>query len=74
MGTAHCSVSPAFYEELLTLEADLPLTILRATDFGDGTMLLLIESSVLPEGYHGVQDLILDRETHALRFKMDLDV
>lgn len=74
MGTAHCSVSPAFYKELQERETQLPLTIIRATDFGDGTYLLLIESAVLPPGYHGVQDLILDRQTNSLRFRMDLDV
>ena len=74
MGTAHAIVSPAFHEELRAMTDQLPLIIQRATDFGDGTLILFVESTALSEGYHGVQDIILDRATSALRFRTDADI
>jgi hypothetical protein len=75
-GTAHVSVSHEYYERLLAAQAAEPtlFSIRSASDFGDGSMLMVIESRFLPYGYHGMQCAILSEDGTALSFKPDGDV
>lgn len=83
MGSAHVAVSHELYAEIMALRSVglLPmLEVLRAVDFGDGTMFMHIESPALPSGYHGSQDLIWHRSMSTtavgirVAFKADCDV
>ncbi len=67
MGQAHILMFHEYYETISKL-----VTVISYSDFGDGTFIALIETPLLPEGYHGVQDIIL--EDDRVRFRKDLDV
>jgi hypothetical protein len=50
------------------------VTIVHARSFGKDTSIALITTPLLPEGYNGVQDIVVEDGTGVIRFKKDADV
>ena len=72
MGTAHINIHPTVYDHIVTRD---DVTVLTKSDFGDGTYLCLVSSSLLPEKYNGHMNVVLtfEDEDTILRFKRDMD-
>ena len=71
MGRAHVIV----HNDLLgRLNGELreKVTVINFRPFCDDTVIALVSSDALPEGYHGQQDIIIDGSE--IRFRKDLDV
>ena len=71
MGSCHVEVGQALRERLKTdvILRD-QISIKDESDHGDGYWLLLVSSPLLPAGYNGVCNLIVEGKT---RFRRDQD-
>ncbi len=73
MGRAHAIVSTALLDRLKGEEAFAgQIAVLAEKAWCDHTHYVEIASPGLADGYHGVQDIIV--EGHSVRFKRDCDV
>lgn len=70
MGSAHVIVKPEYLERLKKYY-HTQLTFVRETDFGDGTILILVETPLLDE-YKGVCDIVETNNT--IKFRKDVDI
>jgi hypothetical protein len=68
MGTATVELYPDRVDEMRQIAG---VRIIRETDMGDGIVLLLVETDLLPAGYHGQMDAILEDDT--VRFRRSCD-
>jgi hypothetical protein len=48
--------------------------VVHARPFGVDTSIALIATPLLPEGYNGVQDIMIEVVTGVIQFKKDADV
>lgn len=74
MGTAHIQISESLLNKLQNPPFNTLLTIIDFSDFGDGTVTAFVSSDALPEGFNGVQDIIVDDRVPSVRFKREVDV
>jgi hypothetical protein len=66
MGTCHVTMHPRFVERVCD-EYKHQVRVVSSEEFGDGLLLVILESNLLPAGYQGEMELsILNGQ---LRFK-----
>ena len=75
MGRAHVVVCNDLLARMRDPDGDIArrVTVVQARPFCDETHLALVSSPILPDGYAGVQDFILE-DDGTIRFKKDVDV
>ncbi len=74
MGTAHIQISESLLIKLQNPPFDKLITIIDFSDFGDGSFSAFVSSDALPEGFHGVQDIVVDFKNNTIRFSKEVDV
>ena len=73
MGTAHIVIAKSWLDQLRT-QPDL-MTIIRESICDNDTMVCVVESQLLPTGYHGEQVVVCTcRDPLAIKFVKDCDV
>lgn len=72
MGTCHVLMHEKLIEKVSQAPYDLIVKILGKTDYGeDGLYQVHLETDVLPDGYHGQQEIIVTEDS--VEFKRDYD-
>ena len=71
MGSAHILITKEVYNIIVNKYYDV-VNILEHSLFGEGVMILKVESNLLDEGYQGQQTVIIENDN--IRFKKDCDV
>jgi hypothetical protein len=76
MGRAHIIVTDELLDLIRDEDGEIAhrVTIVHARSFGKDTSIALITTPLLPEGYNGVQDIVVEDGTGVIRFKKDADV
>ena len=71
MGSAHILITKEVYNIVVNKYYDV-VNILEHSLFGEGVMILKVESDLLGDGYQGQQTVIIENDS--IRFKKDCDV
>jgi hypothetical protein len=76
MGRAHVVLADKLLDRLRNDEGEIArrVTVVHARPFSVDTSIALIATPLLPEGYNGVQDIIIEDGTGVIRLKKDADV
>ena len=71
MGSCHVLIHKVLLEKLNSSYSD-QVEILRITEYGEDNLFnVLLESSILADGYHGQQELFI--EDNRIKFRRDTD-
>ena len=75
MGRAHIIVTNELLARMKDPGGDIArrVTVIQSRPFCDETHLVCISTPILPDGYHGSQDIILE-DDGTIWFKKDVDV
>ena len=71
MGRAHIVVHNDLLGRL-NGELSAQVTVIHFRPFCDETVIALVSSHALPEGYHGQQDIIVDGDSVSFRKEVDV--
>jgi hypothetical protein len=71
MGSCHVLMHEKLLEKIRQAPYNVIIEVLRVSEFEDDIYNVLIETAVLPDGYHGQQEIIVEDES--VRFRRDTD-
>lgn len=72
MGTCHVLMHKKLIERITAPPYDVVVTVLGMIDYGeDGLFQVHIETDILPEGYHGQQEIVVTED--GVELKRDYD-
>lgn len=71
MGSCHVLMHDRLLEKVKQSPYDVIIQVLRVTEFEDNIYNVLLETDVLPDGYHGQQEIIVTEDS--VEFRRDTD-
>lgn len=71
MGSCHVLMHEKLLEKVKQPPYDVIIQVLRITEFEENIYNVLLETDVLPDGYHGQQEIIVNKDS--VEFRRDTD-